>query len=88
MTFAEAAVATDSIATAYHAVRTMGEARPGQVVGIVGLGGLGLMGVAAASVCGSTVYGVDVNTATFDMAREQGARDCFTSIGDLVPHPT
>lgn len=84
VSFAQAAVATDSVATAYHAVRTIGAATAGQKVGIIGLGGLGLMGAAVADICGCTVYGVDINTGTFDAAREFGVRECFTDIGELA----
>lgn len=38
--FPEAAVATDSVATAYHAVVTEGSVSPESTVGIIGLGGL------------------------------------------------
>ena len=83
VSFAEAAVATDSVATAYHAVRTAANARPGQVVGVIGLGGLGLNGVRTASLCGSIVYGVDINPATFKAAKKMGARECFADVAKL-----
>lgn len=84
VSFAAAAVATDAIGTAYHAVRTAGELRAGQVVGVVGLGGLGINGVRAAALCGAHVYGVDVNPATFESARAAGARECFADVADLA----
>ncbi|WP_245721835.1 zinc-binding dehydrogenase [Nocardia crassostreae] len=84
VSFAQAAVATDSVATAYHAVRTIGEAKAGQTAGIIGLGGLGLMGAVVADICGCTVYGVDINTGTFDAARGFGVRECYTDIGELA----
>ena len=83
VTFAQAAVATDSVATAYHAVRTTAEVREGHVVGIIGLGGLGLNGVRIAALEGATVYGVDVNAGTFDIAQDMGAVDCFLDIEQL-----
>lgn len=42
VSFAQAAVATDSIATAYHAVMTEAQANSSSTIAIVGLGGLGL----------------------------------------------
>ena len=82
--FAAAAVATDAIATGYHAVRSAGNARAGQTVGIVGLGGLGLSGLRTAALLDCNVYGVDINNATFDHARAAGALECFTEVGDLA----
>lgn len=83
VSFAEAAVATDSVATAYHAVLTSAEVRPDHTVAIIGLGGLGLNGLRVAALQGATVYGVDINTATFAAAGQNGAVECFTHIADL-----
>lgn len=79
-----AAVATDSVVTAYHAVRTEAGARPGDVIAVIGLGGLGLNGVRSAVLAGATVYGVDINPATFAAARDAGAKACFTEVGALA----
>ncbi|MGW4548072.1 zinc-binding dehydrogenase [Streptomyces violaceorubidus] len=79
-----AAVATDSVVTAYHAVRTEAGARPGDVIAVVGLGGLGLNGVRSAVLAGATVYGVDINPATFSAAHSAGAKACFTEVGALA----
>ncbi|MEU9193015.1 zinc-binding dehydrogenase [Streptomyces hundungensis] len=84
VTFAEAAVATDSVATAYHAVRTAGSVRQGRTVGVIGLGGLGLNGVRIAALLGATVYGVDVNPATFGPAQDAGAAACFHDVRQLA----
>lgn len=83
VSFAQAAVATDSVATAYHAVRSSGEVVRDQTVGIIGLGGLGLNGVRVAALQGATVYGADINTATFNTARQLGATECFTDIAEM-----
>ncbi|MFJ5035802.1 zinc-binding dehydrogenase [Streptomyces sp. NPDC088560] len=79
-----AAVATDSVVTAYHAVRTEARARPGEVIAVVGLGGLGLNGVRTGVLAGATVYGVDINPDTFEAARAAGASDCFTDLAALA----
>ncbi|MER7930267.1 zinc-binding dehydrogenase [Streptomyces sp. NPDC096057] len=81
-----AAVATDSVVTAYHAVRTEARARPGDVIAVIGLGGLGLNGVRTAALAGATVHGVDINPDTFDAAHAAGASECFTDIGALAAH--
>ncbi|GAA0898176.1 MULTISPECIES: zinc-binding dehydrogenase [Streptomyces violaceusniger group] len=83
-----AAVATDSVVTAYHAVRTEARAKPGEVIAVIGLGGLGLNGVRTGVIAGATVYGVDINPDTFEAAHAAGARECFTdtaALADLRP---
>ncbi|WKT45243.1 Polyketide synthase, enoylreductase domain [Fusarium oxysporum f. sp. vasinfectum] len=84
ISFAQAAVATDALATSYHAVVREGSARPGLTVGVVGLGGLGMHGLQFACLKGSTVYGFDVNEVKFDQAKGYGAKDCFTSLEDAT----
>ncbi|RSL40168.1 hypothetical protein CEP53_013551 [Fusarium sp. AF-6] len=64
VSFANAAVATDSIATAYHAVVSEGLVTYSSTVAILGLGGLGLNGVAIAAL----------------RAKELSAIDCATSL--------
>lgn len=83
VSFAEAAVATDSVATAYHAVSTEAGVTPGSTVAIIGLGGLGLNAVKFAVLRGATVFGVDVNPNVFDSAVANGASQCFSSVADL-----
>lgn len=83
VTFAQAAVSSDSIATAYHAVVGEAGVTPGSSVAILGLGGLGLNGVRVAALKGATVYGVDIDSKKFDSADHQGARACFHSLTKL-----
>ncbi|MFE3060280.1 zinc-binding dehydrogenase [Nocardia sp. NPDC059239] len=83
ISFGQAAVATDSIATAYHAVLSTGAVSKDQTVGVIGLGGLGLNGVAVAHNAGARVYGVDVNPAAFEPARQLGAIECFSDTSEL-----
>lgn len=80
VTFAQAAVATDSVATAYHAVVTEGPIGSGETIAIVGLGGLGLSAVRIAHLKGALVYGVDLDTGKFAQAKEIGATDCANSL--------
>ena len=70
VSFAEAAFATDSIATTYHAVVLEGQVNAGTKVGIVGLGGLGLNGVRIATLRGATVYGFDIDEKKFAAATQ------------------
>ncbi|RPK33300.1 alcohol dehydrogenase [Streptomyces sp. ADI93-02] len=81
---AQAAVATDSVVTAYHAVRTEARAKLGDVIAVVGLGGLGLNAVRSAVIAGATVYGVDINPGTFEDALAAGASECFTDFAAIA----
>lgn len=81
--FAQAAVATDAIATAYHAVISEGYTNELSTVAIVGLGGLGLNGVAVAAHCGAKVYAIDINPGKFDEALAAGAKECKKSLGSF-----
>jgi len=80
VTFEQAAVAGDSILTAYHAVKIEAEAGPDKTIGIVGLGGVGLNGVRAAALLGAKVYGFDIDDSKFDSATAQGAKKCFQTL--------
>ncbi|KAE8337101.1 hypothetical protein BDV24DRAFT_154662 [Aspergillus arachidicola] len=73
VSFAQAAVATDSIATAYHAVVAEGRVGADETVAVVGLGGLGMVGLQIALLQGATVYGIDTNEAKADIAKHHGA---------------
>ncbi|KAH7255152.1 chaperonin 10-like protein [Fusarium redolens] len=84
ISFAQAAVATDALATSYHAVVGEGSARPGLVMGIVGLGGLGMHGLQFACLKGSIVYGFDINETKFAQAKGHGAKECFTLLDDAT----
>ncbi|QFS90435.1 Alcohol dehydrogenase [Mycobacterium sp. THAF192] len=83
----QAAVASDSSATAYHAVRGVGEVTGDSVVGIIGLGGLGLAGVRFAALCGAIVYGVDINIEVFETALQLGAAEVFTDVPIWISSP-
>jgi len=73
-----AAVATDSVATAYHAVRTRGGLDPGARVAIWGVGGLGLAAVGVARSLGAgTIVAVDPRPAARGWAVASGADAAF-----------
>ncbi|GJC90316.1 NAD-dependent alcohol dehydrogenase [Colletotrichum liriopes] len=83
ITFAQAAVATDAVATAYHAVVTEGQISKSSKVAIIGLGGLGLSAVQIASHLGAKVYGVDVHRRKFPAALMSGAHCCGKTMDDF-----
>lgn len=69
-----AAVATDSVATAFHAVRTRGGVGPGARVAVWGTGGLGLSAVGIAQALGAAqVIAVDPRPEAREWALETGA---------------
>ncbi|KAI1396474.1 GroES-like protein [Hypoxylon fuscum] len=82
VSFQQAAIATDCLTTAYHAVRGAGEVAAGMNVGIIGLGGLGSSGLRIAVLAEANVYGFDVDTRRFDKALANGAKACFTDLGE------
>jgi len=83
VSFAHAAVATDAVSTAYHAVVVEGDVTETTTVAIIGLGGLGLNGLAIAAARGARVYGVDINTSKFEKAISIGAVECAASLSQL-----
>ena len=69
-----AAVATDSVATAYHAVATRGRLAPGDSVVVWGVGGLGLSAVGVARALGAAeIVAVDPRAEARAWALETGA---------------
>jgi D-arabinose 1-dehydrogenase-like Zn-dependent alcohol dehydrogenase len=61
-----------ALGTAYRSVVVRGEARPGDVVAIVGLGGVGIHAALVARASGATVVGFDIEEGTLAAARGLG----------------
>lgn len=78
------AMATDAGLTAYHAMVTLGGAKKGMRVGVLGLGGLGYIGARAAVLLGAEVYGVDVSPASRELAGEIGLTAVSEKIADFA----
>ncbi len=74
VSYEEASILSDAVATSWHAVRTKADLRPGQTAVIVGLGGLGLHAVQAVRACGGIAIAVDSVAAKLEAAKENGAQ--------------
>ncbi|KAI7758746.1 hypothetical protein LZL87_012252 [Fusarium oxysporum] len=79
VTFPQAAVATDAIATAYHAVVVEAEVSASSKIAIIGLGGLGLCAAQIACSLGAKVYGIELDTPKFVAAAQAGVYACAKS---------
>ncbi len=82
--FLTAAAGTDAGNVAHHAVVTRGQVRPGEKVGIIGIGGLGQVGARIAVVKGCEVYAAEVKQDVWPMAEELGVVRCVTDIRELT----
>lgn len=72
------AVATDAVATAFHAARTRGEVGRGSRVAVWGCGGLGLSGIGIARALGAaSVVAVDGRAGARARALEHGADEAL-----------
>jgi 2-desacetyl-2-hydroxyethyl bacteriochlorophyllide A dehydrogenase len=67
-----AAVATDAIATSYHAVKQKAKVKKGDIVGVIGLGGLGWNGMKIAQHLGGKLIVADPDTKKTEQAIQAG----------------
>lgn len=78
-----AAVATDCVATPYHALTCRAGLRPGERVAVIGTGGVGGQAVQLARVLGAgQVVAVDLAAVALDRARRMGATDTVQVAAD------
>jgi alcohol dehydrogenase, propanol-preferring len=84
VSFIQGAAATDAGMTSYGAVMISGELKPGQKVGIIGLGGLGMTGARIAVVNGAEVYGAEPNRDSWETARALGVREVVADVKELA----
>ena len=80
----KAAAATDAGATSYHAVCTVGGAKAGMKVGIIGVGGLGQFAVRIAAVKGCEVYVATRKPSAPQLALSLGAKEVKSSITEFA----
>ncbi|KAF4990976.1 hypothetical protein FDECE_14183 [Fusarium decemcellulare] len=79
VTFPQAAVAADAVATAYHAVVVEGQITEASKIAMIGLGGLGLSAAQIASVYGAKVYGIERDSRKYGVAAQVGVHACAKS---------
>ncbi|MET7571975.1 zinc-binding dehydrogenase [Streptomyces sp. NPDC005492] len=79
-----AAVGADAGACSYHALVGIGQAEPGDKVGIIGFGGLGQIATRIAVLKGYEVYVATRNQNVWPLARELGARRIVSDIRELA----
>jgi D-arabinose 1-dehydrogenase-like Zn-dependent alcohol dehydrogenase len=82
LSFEEAAVATDAVATCIHALLDNGRLRAGEVVAVIGIGGLGATAIGVAKAVGARVIAVTRSGHKRKLAFEMGADDVVLNEGD------
>lgn len=84
----QAAISSDALLTAYHAVKNVAEVKPGQTIAVIGLGGLGLNGLQIAQHLGaSRILVVDKRQESVGLATSLGtpSEDAFAR--EIRMHP-
>ncbi len=84
VSFTDGAIATDAGATAYHAMFSIGQAKKGMKVGIIGVGGLGMFATQMAVIEGCEVIAVVHNPNSKALAEELGCKKVYTNVSDLA----
>ncbi|MCC7075988.1 MAG: zinc-binding dehydrogenase [Acidimicrobiia bacterium] len=85
VSLAAAAVATDCVATPYHALKCRARMESGEKVVVIGVGGLGSMAIELARVLGAgQIVAVDTNPLALERAERLGATDVVLADRDPV----
>lgn len=80
------AIATDAIATPYHALTAVGRLQAGESVVIIGAGGLGLHAIALARMLGAgRIVAADLSAGARELALAMGADDVFDPAAHDLP---
>jgi 2-desacetyl-2-hydroxyethyl bacteriochlorophyllide A dehydrogenase len=83
VSYLDAAIAADAIATPLHACREEARIGPGDRVLVVGAGGgVGIHALQVAKLCGGWVLGVDVTDEKLEMVRSVGADEVIDPRGE------
>jgi propanol-preferring alcohol dehydrogenase len=81
VSFEEAAILTDAVATPLHALREQAQLQAGETLAIIGAGGLGLQAVQIGKLLGARVLSVDLEEKRLAMAKAVGAEETFQGSG-------
>jgi len=73
ISFSQAAILPDAVATVYHALCSRVTVKRGEILVVVGVGGLGLHAIQIAKALGAKVLAIDVNDKHLEKAIELGA---------------
>jgi propanol-preferring alcohol dehydrogenase len=84
VSFVQGAAATDAGQTSHAAVVRTGNLRPGQRVGVVGLGGLGMTGARIAVLHGAEVYAAEPRRQVWETAKAQGVAEVVEDVLQLA----
>lgn len=71
--FDQGAIAVDAVASMYHALFVQAQARPGNKIILLGIGGMGIQAIEMAHLCGATVLATSRNDKRLDFAKKLGA---------------
>lgn len=86
VSFALAAIGTDAGMSAHHSLFERGQAKSGQKVGIIGIGGLGQNAARMAVIAGCEVFAVDNSPKAQQLARKLGVKKVYSDVLDLKEH--
>lgn len=70
---ATVAVATDALATPFHALTRIGRVQPGETLAVLGLGGIGSNAIQIGKHLGARVVAIGRSTAKLELAEQLGA---------------
>ena len=82
VSFEEAAILADAVATPLHALREQAQLKAGETLAIIGAGGLGLQAVQIGKLLGARVLSVDLEEKRLSLAKAMGAEETFRAAGE------
>lgn len=82
ISFEEAAVVPDAVATNYHALVKQSNMQPGETVLIAGVGGLGVHAIQIVKALGGRVIACDIDDKRLDTALKYGADAALSAMGN------
>lgn len=84
VTYVQGAAGTDAGATSYHALFTLGQAKAGMKVGIIGIGGLGQFAAQMAKIEGCTVFAAEPSEEGRKLAEKIGCDKVYKDVKEMA----